>query len=101
MAYKLLPDSVGDDRYRVLFDTTMLVRGTFQEQVTAIQTAIQTGIMTRNEGRALMGYPPIEGGDEVLIGPNMLPVEQNEEMANAGNETGTEPGDDDADISEN
>lgn len=96
IAYKLLPDNVGGERYRVLFDTTMLVRGTFQEQVTAIQTAIQTGIMTRNEGRALMGYPPIEGGDEVLIGPNMLPVEQNQEMANAGNQTGTDGGDDDA-----
>ena len=74
----------GDKRYRVSFDTAPLIRGTFSEQVNAIQTAIQTGIMTRNEGRAMMGYPPIEGGDEVLIGPNMLPVQQNQEQANAG-----------------
>jgi hypothetical protein len=65
----------------VWFDTAPLVRGTFSEQVGAIQTAIQSGIMTRNEARAMMGYTPIEGGDEVLIGPNMLPVEQNQEMA--------------------
>ncbi len=32
----------------------------------------------------MMGYAPIDGGDEVLIGPNMLPVQQNQEAANAG-----------------
>ena len=48
----------------------------------AIQVAIQSGIMTRNEARTMMGYTPLEGGDEVLIGPNMLPVEQNQEQAN-------------------
>ncbi len=83
MGMKLLP-SDESRRYRITFDTAPLIRGTFSEQVNAIQTAIQTGIMTRNEGRAMMGYAPIEGGDEVLIGPNMLPVQQNQEMANAG-----------------
>jgi hypothetical protein len=37
--------------------------------------------MTRNEAREMMGFNPIEGGDEVLIGPNMLPVEQNQQQA--------------------
>lgn len=81
LGFKLLPGRESEGRYRVWFDTAPLVRGTFSEQVTAIQTAIQSGIMTRNEARAMMGYTPIEGGDEVLIGPNMLPVEQNQEMA--------------------
>ena len=84
MTMKLLPYESGGKRYRVNFDTAPLIRGTFSEQVNAIQTAIQTGIMTRNEGRAMMGYAPIDGGDEVLIGPNMLPVQQNQEAANAG-----------------
>lgn len=82
MTMKVLGDA--PKRSKVLFDTAPLVKGTFSEQVNAIQTAIQTGIMTRNEGRAMMGMPPIEGGDQVLIGPNMLPVQQNQEMANAG-----------------
>jgi len=84
MTMKLLPARDDSKRYKISFDTAPLIRGTFSEQVNAIQTAIQTGIMTRNEGRAMMGYPPIEGGDEVLIGPNMLPVQQNQELANAG-----------------
>lgn len=82
MTMKVLGDA--PKRSKLLFDTAPLVKGTFSEQVNAIQTAIQTGIMTRNEGRAMMGMPPIEGGDQVLIGPNMLPVQQNQEMANAG-----------------
>jgi phage portal protein BeeE len=73
-----MPDG---ERYRFVFDTTQLVRGTFSEQVAAIQIAVQTGVMTRNEAREMMGFNPIEGGDEVLIGPNMLPVEQNQQQA--------------------
>ncbi len=82
LGFKLLPGRESNRRFRVWFDTAPLVRGTFSEQVNAIQVAIQSGIMTRNEARTMMGYTPLEGGDEVLIGPNMLPVEQNQEQAN-------------------
>jgi len=85
-----MPDG---ERYRFVFDTTQLVRGTFSEQVAAIQIAVQTGVMTRNEAREMMGFNPIEGGDEVLIGPNMLPVEQNQQQAgDQGNGDADEPG---------
>jgi len=91
LGFKLLPSRrESGKRYRVWFDTSPLVRGTFSEQVNAIQVAIQSGIMTRNEARTMMGYTPLEGGDEVLIGPNMLPVEQNQEQANADDSS---PGD--------
>ena len=84
LAFKLLPSGIDGEKYRFNFDTTQLVRGTFNEQVAALQIAVQTGVMTRNEAREMMGYPPIEGGDEVLIGPNLLPPEMNREQAESG-----------------
>ena len=84
LAFKLLPSGVDGSHYRFSFDTTQLVRGTFNEQVAALQIAVQTGVMTRNEAREMMGYPPIEGGDEVLIGPNLLPPEMNRDQAESG-----------------
>tara|TARA_R110001606_G_scaffold214928_3_gene362823 strand:- start:155 stop:1429 length:1275 start_codon:yes stop_codon:yes gene_type:complete len=96
IGFKLLPGRESGRRFRVWFDTSPLVRGTFSEQVNAIQVAIQSGIMTRNEARTMMGYTPLEGGDEVLIGPNMLPVEQNQEQANDQDRTpDTSSGNDD------
>lgn len=85
IAFKLL-GSQTEDKFRVTFDTTQLVKGTFNQQVAALQIAVQTGVMTRNEARGILGYPPIEGGDEVLIGPNLLPPEMNREQAQSGNE---------------
>jgi phage portal protein BeeE len=91
----LLPSAIDGERYRFTFDTTTLVRGTFNEQVAALQIAVQTGVMTRNEAREMMGFPPIEGGDEVLIGPNLLPPEMNREQAESGDSDG--PGSPDGD----
>lgn len=88
LAWKLLPHMPDGDRYRFVFDTTQLVRGTFAEQVSALQIAVQTGVMTRNEARTMMGFNPIEGGDEVLIGPNMLPIEQNQQQAAGAEDAG-------------
>ena len=95
LAFKLLPSGIDGEKYRFSFDTTQLVRGTFTEQMTALQTAVQTGVMTRNEAREMMGFPPIEGGDEVLIGPNLLPPEMNREQAESGDSDG--PGSPDGD----
>ncbi len=86
LAFKLLPSGLDGEKFRFNFDTTQLVRGNFNEQVAALQIAVQTGVMTRNEAREMMGYPPIEGGDEVLIGPNLLPPEMNREQAESGNQ---------------
>ena len=85
LAFKLLPQ---DGPYRFRFDTTQLVRGTFNEQVAALQIAVQTGLMTRNEARKTIGLTSIEGGDEILIGPNLLPPERNNEQAGSSADAG-------------
>ena len=36
-----------------------------ENKLTALQTGLPAGLFTINEGRALLGYPPVEGGDEM------------------------------------
>lgn len=59
---------------RVSFDTTSLQRGSFNEAMQGYQNAIQLGIMTPNEVRRELGLPPMDGGDNMYVGPNMQGV---------------------------
>ena len=36
-----------------------------ENKLTALSTGLPAGLFTINEGRALLGYPPVEGGDEL------------------------------------
>lgn len=36
-----------------------------ENKLSALQTGLPAGLFTVNEGRALLGYPPVEGGDEL------------------------------------
>ena len=64
---KLYPDQDA----KICFDTTMLMRGSFGEAMTAYKEAIQLGVMTPNEVRKELGLSAIDGGDEMYVGPNM------------------------------
>lgn len=39
-----------------------------ENKISALQTGLPAGIFTRNEARELLGYPPIEGGDDLPRG---------------------------------
>ncbi len=56
---------------RVAFDMTRMLRGSFGEAISAYKEAVQLGVMTPNDVRRELGLPPIEGGDEMYVGPNM------------------------------
>ena len=58
---------------RVSFDMTRLLRGSFGEAMSAYKEAVQLGVMTPNDVRREIGLPPIEGGDDMYVGPNMKP----------------------------
>ena len=57
--------------YCVKFDKTALLRGSFNESMQAYREAVQLGVMTPNEVRKELGLAPIDGGDEMYVGPNM------------------------------
>jgi len=81
--------------YCVKFDKTALLRGSFNESMQAYREAVQLGVMTPNEVRKELGLAPIDGGDEMYVGPNMQTTGGSDE---AGNETAVD--DDDSDVSE-
>ena len=94
MSCKLFP---GEPDVRVTFDISTMMRGTFSESVTAYQTAIQTGIMVPNEARAELGLPPIEGGDDLYVGPNMQNGGTNDDQEDAAEADDRGPSRDEAD----
>lgn len=59
--------------YYVAFTVDGLLRGDYATRMTGYATAINSGIMTPNEVRALEDLPPVDGGDELLLPLNMRP----------------------------
>lgn len=43
-----------------------------ENKISALQTGLPAGIFTRNEARELLGYPPLENGDEIPQGYNLV-----------------------------
>ena len=60
-----------------------------ENKLAALQSGLPAGIFTKNEARALLGYPPVEGGDVMPRGYNEL-----------DGQTQTNTGDDDAPATE-
>ena len=68
-----------------------------QTRINLLNATRETGELTPNERRELMGYPPIEGGDERLVSLNYVKAkdqskyqtgEEGEEENDGQNETG-------------
>ena len=66
---------------RLSWDTRDLLKGSFADQVSALRSAIEVGLLSQNEARERLGMAPVDGGDEILRPANTL--------------VGTEPGDGD------
>ena len=47
-----------------------------ENKLTALQSGLPAGIFTKNEARALLGYPPVDGGDVMPRGYNELDATQ-------------------------
>jgi hypothetical protein len=54
------------------FNIKEKLRGSFEEEAAAIQTAVGAPHMTRNEARARQNLPAIEGGDDLVTPLNVL-----------------------------
>lgn len=57
---------------RISWDTRDLLKGSFADQVGALRSAVEVGLLTQNEARERLGLNPVEGGDEVLRPANTL-----------------------------
>lgn len=54
-----------------------------ENKLSALQAGLPAGIFTKNEARALLGYPPVEGGDVMPRGYNEL---DGQTQTNAGDD---------------
>ena len=66
--FNLLTSADQDEGLEVLFDLDRARLGTFADLIQMLDLAVaRAGLLTINEGRRRAGYPPIEGGDVLLI----------------------------------
>lgn len=54
-----------DAGIKIRLNDSVLLRGSFKEQVDAWSEAVDKGLATPNEGRRALGLDPIEGGDDL------------------------------------
>lgn len=62
-------------KYVVEFSTDALMRTSAQDRYSVYSTAVQNGLMTRNEVRALENRPAVPGGDKLTAQTNLAPLE--------------------------
>lgn len=64
-----------DINLHINFDTNVLLKSDKKSEAAYIQILVTNGILTPNEGRAILGYNAIEGGDRIMVA--FTDVEQN------------------------
>ena len=67
----LLPMLGAEEGTYVEFDMTEKLKGSFEERASILQSSVGAPWLTRNEARADMNLPPIEGGDELVTPLNV------------------------------
>lgn len=72
MELQLIPDLPDPAGVYLEFNMAEKLRGSFEEQAQQLQTAIGAPWLTRNEGRARMNLPAIDGGDDLVTPLNVL-----------------------------
>lgn len=69
---QLIPDLPDSDGVYVEFNLQEKLRGSFEEQAAQLQTAVGAPWLLRNEARARMNLPAIDGGDDLITPLNVL-----------------------------
>lgn len=69
---QLLPEFEDTSGVYVEFNIEQKLAGSFEEQVQALQSSVGAPYMTRNEARARMNLPSVEGGDVLVTPLNVL-----------------------------
>lgn len=74
--YSVESESAPTDEISCAFDVAEKTKGTLPEQARSIQTLTGGPVLTRNEGRAMLGRGPIDGADELIVPLNVLEGDQ-------------------------
>lgn len=68
----ILPRVSEPDNHYVGYDITIKTEGTYEEKIETLQSAVGAPFLSRNEARARLDLPAIEGGDELVTPLNVL-----------------------------
>jgi hypothetical protein len=69
---QILPDLPGPSNVYVEFNIAEKLRGSFDEQAAQLQASVGAPYMTRNEARARLNLPQIDGADDLITPLNVL-----------------------------
>lgn len=68
----ILPRIGEPEKNYVAYDITIKTEGTYEEKITTLSSAVGAPFLSRNEARARLDLPAIEGGDELITPLNVL-----------------------------
>lgn len=69
---QLVPEFANVDDVYLSFNIAEKLAGSFEEQAAALSTLVGAPVMLRNEGRAKLDLPPVDGGDVLVTPLNVL-----------------------------
>lgn len=81
---KSLMTSAERREFAVEFSMTNLLRSSFTERYGVYASAVQNGLMTRNEVRSMENLEPVEGADELTAQTSLAPLSSLGQVANNG-----------------
>ena len=68
----LLPRVGEPANHYIAYDITIKTEGTYEEKIATLSSAVGAPFLSRNEARARLDLPAIEGGDELITPLNVL-----------------------------
>ena len=72
--YKCLTDKQRAEGYLYKFNERVLLRANAETQMKTITSAVQNGVYTPNEARHFLDLPSKEGGDNLIVNGNYVPL---------------------------
>lgn len=70
---KMILPRVGEpEGHYIAFDITIKTEGTFEEKISTLVSAVGGPFLTRNEARARLDLPAIDGGDKLIVPLNVV-----------------------------
>lgn len=72
LAMVMLPRVGEQGNHYLAYDITIKTEGTFEEKIATLSAAVGAPFLSRNEVRARLDLPAVEGGDELITPLNVL-----------------------------
>jgi HK97 family phage portal protein len=89
MTWKLLLDREIESGYYLKFNVDSIVRSDLKTRYEAYRIGVQGGFLKANEVRSLEEMPAADGGDQLLVNGNMIPITMaGQQILKGGDTTG-------------